>query len=610
MIQFNCPSCQASYRVPEIHQGAKTTCRQCRQPLQVPMVAIAAAEAPASVPPRPPGNAAPQGPRFAAALARIRAGTRPQTDWLLKRPLVLAGGLAAVVLMGCLGVGGAVALSYWSSDRKPEIAQAGTAPKASATQPTVRPPQSRPVAASQPKVEPRPATVPTPPPPPPKVDPAQPKKDPADETDWVKLVKSAPPGPSLSVQKQEWLKQTVLDAYDRAGRKDPRWDNDARKLLQLSVATWDERFNELTGMLNAYQAVTRAGCNDPLVLYVVGRLTTRLPQDKVAQDLAAVGCHPAHRCMAWARAAIWFADQEDSPDRARQAQRCLDESLRLLSEVALDKSVPIGIVMEVCRELEDGHRVLEPDRKRAFDKIDPVLQKARPDSSLVYTYRGHFHTSYAWDARGGGYANTVGQDRFRIFRERLGHAATALEKAWELDTSNSDAAAQMITVEMGQGEGRGRMDKWFFRAMGTDADNYAACRAKLLYLEPKWHGNMTLPITFGKECLATGNWKSRIPLCLVDAHEAVLPRWVSPAKYFERPEVWQDIQAVFEGYLQAYPQATFERSRYALWACRCQKWDVADRQFTTLGENAQKHVFENAAQYEQLREEAARRAKK
>ena len=44
-------------------------------------------------------------------------------------------------------------------------------------------------------------------------------------------------------------------------------------------------------------------------------------------------------------------------------------------------------------------------------------------------------------------------------------------------------------VAMGLGEGRPEVERWFGRAVKADPDDLAAYRMKLLYLEPKWHGD-------------------------------------------------------------------------------------------------------------------------
>ena len=75
----------------------------------------------------------------------------------------------------------------------------------------------------------------------------------------------------------------------------------------------------------------------------------------------------------------------------------------------------------------------------------------------------------------------------------------------------------MITVEMAIGEGnRDEMEKWFKRAMDADSDNLNACKQKLLWLEPKWHGSPEEMLRFARACRDTKNWRSGIPLVLAE----------------------------------------------------------------------------------------------
>jgi len=39
------------------------------------------------------------------------------------------------------------------------------------------------------------------------------------------------------------------------------------------------------------------------------------------------------------------------------------------------------------------------------------------------------------------------------------------------------------------------------RAMKLDTNSYAACRSKIYYLEPKWHGSPEEMIAFGRQCV-------------------------------------------------------------------------------------------------------------
>ena len=51
--------------------------------------------------------------------------------------------------------------------------------------------------------------------------------------------------------------------------------------------------------------------------------------------------------------------------------------------------------------------------------------------------------------------------------------------------------------------------------------NVPACVAKMLYLQPKWHGSTEEMLRFGQECLQSKNWEGRLPLLLTHAHHVI-----------------------------------------------------------------------------------------
>ena len=142
----------------------------------------------------------------------------------------------------------------------------------------------------------------------------------------------------------------------------------------------------------------------------------------------------------------------------------------------------------------------------------------------------------------------------------------------------------MINLELGQGEGRDRMELWFQRAMELDTNNYSACWQKAYYLEPKWYGSPEDLLKFGRECVASSKWGGRVPLVLVDAHTRLV-RYVPDGKqkeYWKRPEVWKDLKAGFDKYFQLCPDANGTRQRCALYAYRCEQWEELNKQLSLL----------------------------
>src|SRR5690606_21807071 len=89
------------------------------------------------------------------------------------------------------------------------------------------------------------------------------------------------------------------------------------------------------------------------------------------------------------------------------------------------------------------------------------------------------------------------------------------------DPMDAAAPAQMIIVCMGRGDARLAMEEWFVRSMEAIPGYLTACRAKLGYLEPKWHGSTTELLSFGRECVESRNFVHLTPMCIVEAHELV-----------------------------------------------------------------------------------------
>lgn len=410
--------------------------------------------------------------------------------------------------------------------------------------------------------------------------------------------------------KNAWVKQTMVDAYDKVGVKNPSWDDPARRLIRLQAESWDYPFRNYDDMQQPFEAADKARCNDPMYLYALARVTDDgFGHDRVAELMEKSAYHPVHRCFAALRAMRWFEAQAPNTERQRHSDRHLAVVEKLLPEIAKDPSVPPAILMELCEKLEEHYLLTAKDRKSAFDKVMERFAKAGPEGAGLLAYRGKFYVRFAWVARGSGWANSVTQTGWRLFAERLALAEQSLEKAWELDPNDAAAATAMIAVEMGQHQGRERMELWFRRAMQADPDNYVACEKKILYLQPRWHGNAAELLAFGHECLETQNWRGRLPHLLLDVHESVASEWGGgEEQYFHQPEVWADIQAVLGPFTKKYPRVRYWRSRYAYWACRCGHWVEAHRQLVQLGKDVHPEAFGGADRLEDFRQEAARHA--
>jgi tetratricopeptide (TPR) repeat protein len=230
---------------------------------------------------------------------------------------------------------------------------------------------------------------------------------------------------------------------------------------------------------------------------------------------------------------------------------------------------------------------LGDDSKGAYDKIDEAIAKEPSAKALRLQVRGKFYKDYAWEARGNGYVDTVTEEGFRKFGERLQEAGKALEAAWKLRPDDGKTATLMLIVELGIGDGdRDRMELWFRRALEADPDNKDACLNKLYWLEPKWHGSSEAMLAFGRACRDTKNWRSGIPLLLPDAHYR-LTRYLDAEerlKYLGAPSFWDDVHEVYTEYLKRMPNDTLARTDFAAFCYASGHRVAAHEQFAILGD--------------------------
>lgn len=427
----------------------------------------------------------------------------------------------------------------------------------------------------------------------------------------VKRRDDRPPEPWEPAEK--WWKRTTLDAYD-AANSDKLWPCARRAIVAFARSLSDDppkTGDEASDWKTASEVALDYGCDDPLMMLVRGHYLAEADEGsrhfeaaallaKSATALRADARYPAFvRCVANYRAAAAVAVERYGPrdTAATKPTGFITVAEALLPEVAADRQLPLNAVLWLTREVITAARNSGRDCEAMCKPLVAAMEKGGQSRSAVLTITGEYLTEYAWQARGGGTANTVTSTGWQKFGDRLRQARTAFETAWAADQKNTFAAAGMITVCMGDGSGRAEMEKWFSRALEADPGNFDACGRKLLCLEPKWGGSPSAMILFGRELTRrpADPRAVRIPVALVNAHWtlATLQRdgdQPDPAYFADNPDAWDDVTRVYETYLKKVPGSRYHRTRYAVVAAWAGRWDVANAQFDRLGDRADNSV--------------------
>jgi hypothetical protein len=424
-------------------------------------------------------------------------------------------------------------------------------------------------------------------------------------------------------QEMDWSRTTALAAYDGGGHINPKWDAAAREAIVLQVRPRFDPNRSPTDDARIDAAIRKAidlGCNDPFLLYVQANRYCQTPRSDprkaremmdTAADGVLAGNYPAVRkLMAAARRAETVCAVEPDPlpiSDKRDLARDLATARSLLPAAARE-GTPRGVVYEAaaalftpCLRLHGG------DRDKAFAEVDAALRAAVPGTNLPARFAADVYLTRAESVRAD--RDPPGQrvsstEKPKLLAELGAKAAAAIDAALAIDPQDPVALNQKLRLLSHLQAPRDEFDTWFDKAMAAYPNNLSACKIKRLYLSRQSRA-MDDVIAFGRECLAGGNWSSRIPLIAVEAHTSIA-RFDRPEEHFGRDEVWQDVRAAEEGYLKRYPKSVYDRTLYAELACYAGQWDIAKAQFDLLAEDGVHSVFRGKQTYDYYRKKADR----
>ena len=407
--------------------------------------------------------------------------------------------------------------------------------------------------------------------------------------------------PALADNPPGWYSRQFSGAYEKHGRHSPKWDDSARTAVRYAQIVWSRPNAWLDDAEDqAYAAAAEArrkGCTDPLIDYIhmrfgfeIGLVATSAVQDRcnqIADEMEKAGYPGYDKAVASLYAAYATRLRDAGEEGLKKAQNDLERGEESVAEAFGDADIPQEQVTSLLADEDAAARRLKADWKPQFERACLALETNHPKSSLPLLAKGVFSTYYAWDGRGVNYSDKVTNEQWALFEERLKTAEETLEAAWKADSGNSEIAARMISVELGQGRGRDRMELWFKRAMEADPNNDFACCSKLTYLLPRWHGNDDEALAFAQECLEGDNWKARIPFILDDYYQYESSKDMAPREVplYNQIGVWEQIQSLYDLYLKVCPLSNRDRSRYAYLACLSGHWSMAATQLQILGDH-------------------------
>ncbi len=408
------------------------------------------------------------------------------------------------------------------------------------------------------------------------------------------------------------VEEAALAQYGATNPTTAAWYENGRnavRLFVLELITGDFHGEGLLREADTYAALAyQTGCRDPLVSAVCDTLFYQnrhsLKRDNLEGHLGRADAldqsdYPALlKVPALAIAAVnlsklarhrdkWKDDlTEFLPRRAQYLDRALAEL-----EIAAAGGIPEKVTVEQIKRLVGYFDRDSTNMDSLGGRLEPFFTRTNLPPNARAAAMGDFLTAWAWTARGGGWAKDVTPEGWHLMKERLAMGEKILEKARANDPQDVRLPLELMRVELGQGDGKLRLNQLYEDALRIDPSSYTARSRKMYYLQPRWYGSPDEVIAFGLECAETGDYANKLPLILEEGIWLIADQDES---VFKNEKVWTLLKPIFDEYLRQFPNSVRTRTRYLQWAVFGEHWDVAREQKDLLAGNWDRSELDEA----------------
>lgn len=220
--------------------------------------------------------------------------------------------------------------------------------------------------------------------------------------------------------------------------------------------------------------------------------------------------------------------------------------------------------------------------KRFLVKFDKWFQQY-PDSVTAKVAAGTAWERYAWFARGTGFADTVSEEGWRLFRERTNKAYDLVKSKPALPEKDCpERYALLLGLANVQGWKRSQYEALFNEAVAVDPSYYAFYVKKATYLLPSWHGKEGEWQRFAKDAINLTPKRDGYAVYMSILRS--FWRMSSVIKSFQEPDIsWPLMKQGFLDAERNYPDSRWNLNIFCRFACIAADRDTARDLFDRIG---------------------------
>jgi hypothetical protein len=224
---------------------------------------------------------------------------------------------------------------------------------------------------------------------------------------------------------------------------------------------------------------------------------------------------------------------------------------------------------------------------RLHDRIHRDWIAKKPDSITARLAYADFFCSYAWHARGNGFAGSVTSEGWQLFHERLASAQKTLDEARKLKEKDPYFGLVALRVALGEGPSKAEHDALVSEAHAAEPKFWGYFTSRAYSLMPRWHGepgdweafalkSANLPDGLGAELYA------RIVLHLMDFYGDI---------FVESDASWPKTREGLNLMMERYPDSLEIANEAAMLAVMAKDRDLARKIFARINGACVVHVW-------------------
>ncbi len=294
--------------------------------------------------------------------------------------------------------------------------------------------------------------------------------------------------------------------------------------------------------------------------------------NQAAQVLYNLGCTPVFTCL--------LCDFIKGCQSSMEVSQHWNQRLIQAAEEAMAANHPRApeAALWSYNILSTNHDCDKPYFQRLVQRLAPSAK--RIDPWFWEMIQGKANITDAWDSRGGGWAYTVTEEKWKGFYDNLTEAKMHFEKALELHPERFNPYIALITVYMGLTSDMDDVTRVFKQVLKYDPENVSAYEKALWAMRPRWGGSIQLGRYLALEALNCPRRATRIPSfgyqCLADiVRECGGYGWQN---IYLDPEVYKACKRMFDEAKEIYHAYQMDRTyqRYLfLWKMATLDYDGA-----------------------------------